>query len=39
MQNKPEPIARYALSMIILSLIVLICFINIFGYILSLYLI
>jgi hypothetical protein len=39
MKNNPEPIASYALSMIILSLIVLFCFINIFGYILSLYLI
>jgi hypothetical protein len=34
-----EPIIRYSFSMFILSLLVLMCFFNIVGYILSIYLI
>jgi hypothetical protein len=37
--NESEPIIVYSFSMFTLSFIVFICFINIFGYILSLYLI
>ena len=37
--EESESIIRYAFSMFTLNLIVLICFINVFGYILSLYLI
>ena len=37
--QNPEPIVTFAFSMFILSLIVLICFINVMGYIISLYLI
>ena len=37
--NESESIIRYSFSMFTLSFIVLICFINVFGYIVSLYLI
>nr|YP_010146930.1 hypothetical protein K4014_mgp37 [Cyclocybe aegerita]QQP21439.1 hypothetical protein [Cyclocybe aegerita] len=37
--NNPEPIVVYAFSMFVLSLIVLLCIINVMGYVLSLYLI
>lgn len=37
--NTPDPFLNYAFSMLILSTIVLGCFINIIGYIISIYLI